>query len=399
MSVVEMPNMLGDLWAPMPSEWLSEPPPPREWLLVKTSDHAEDMGVLPRGVVGLLASAGGVGKTMLVSQLALLVGAGCGRPFIGEIVVAAPARGGRVLLALGEEDAAEIRRRVFNAALALRLTPEQRDRALGNVVVLPLRGRDCALVGTDPASRTTYRTQLHADLLERLKAEGPWALVILDPMARFSGADAESSNALATQFVSAAEALCAVPGSPALLIAHHTSQVARNTGDRSAVAARGVTGLVDGVRWVATLTTEEESSGMVVCLAVAKTNYSPPIPESFHAKRSREFSGALVPLTDDDEATLEEARRANDRDTKREQKKAARVTLEDEKILAALPEPPGSLTLGGLLAALAGDGLGLSEKTLRNRLDGLADRGYARDLSGGSRGTKRAWARTGGERV
>lgn len=399
MSVVEMPSILGDLWAPMPSEWLSEPPPPREWLLVQTKDQAEDLGVLPRNVVGMLASAGGVGKTMLVCQLALLVGSGCARPFIGDLVVADEARGGRVLLVVGEEDGAEIRRRVYNAALALRLTPEQRERAIANIVPLPMRGRECALVAADPASRTTYRTPLHAELLERLRADGPWALVILDPMSRFGGTEAESSNGLATLFVSAAEALCEVPGGPAVLIAHHTSQLSRRDSDRSAVAVRGVTGIVDGVRWVSVMTVADGSGGTVVELSIAKTNYSPPIVDTFQAKRSREFSGALVPLTDEDEATLEEARQASDPGAAREQKKAQRVTFEDEKILAALPEPPGSLTLGGLLAALAGDGLGLSEKTLRNRLDGLADRGYARDLSGGSRGTKRAWARTGGERV
>lgn len=395
MSVVEMPSVLGDLWAPMPSEWLSEPPPPREWLLVQTKDQAEDLGVLPRNVVGMLASAGGVGKTMLVSQLALLVASGCARPFVGDLVVAPEARGGRVLLVVGEEDGAEIRRRVYNAALALRLTPEQRERAIANIVPLPMRGRECALVAADPASRTTYRTPLHAELLERLRADGPWALVILDPMSRFGGTDAESSNGLATLFVSAAEALCEVPGGPVVLIAHHTSQLSRRDSDRSAVAVRGVTGIVDGVRWVSVMTVADGLGGTVVELSIAKTNYSPPIVETFQAKRSREFSGALVPLSDEDRADLEEALQATDRGAAREQKKAQRVTFEEQRVLDVLPEPPDALSVGGVLSALAGAGVAVSEPTLRHRLNALADRGYAQDLSGGSRGRERQWARKG----
>ena len=56
-------------------EWYSTPPPPRRWLLRDARKENRD-GVLPLGKVGLLAAAGGVGKTTANTQLTLAVASG-----------------------------------------------------------------------------------------------------------------------------------------------------------------------------------------------------------------------------------------------------------------------------------------------------------------------------------
>src|SRR5262249_25635901 len=88
-------------------EWYTKPPERRSWLL---RDQRTDSGVLPLGKVGMLAGAGGAGKTMALTQLAVAVATGT--PWLGVLEVAAQ---GNVLLILGEEDAEEVRRRLYRA--------------------------------------------------------------------------------------------------------------------------------------------------------------------------------------------------------------------------------------------------------------------------------------------
>src|SRR6185503_12059828 len=119
----------------------------------------------------------------------------------------------------------------------------------------------------------------HADLLATLSTKAPtdgWALVIVEPFSRLAGKGAEADNALATAAVTALETLTQVPGNPAVMIAHHTSQDARRARVKDATAARGVTGITDGLRWIATMTPRDDG---LISLNVAKTNYGPPAPE------------------------------------------------------------------------------------------------------------------------
>jgi hypothetical protein len=351
-------------WHSLPAEWLFEQPPNRDWLLVRRRDNAPDVGLLPKGIVGMLIGAGGASKTMFCVQLALLAASGSHRPLIGDIGV--DAEPGKVLLMLGEEDAVEAHRRIYRAALALRLTPEQRGLALRNIFVLPLRGVDCALVDVDIATKTMHRTTMHAELLRRLKKEAPWSLIIADPVSRFSADGTESANSSATKFVSAFESFAIEEiGRPSVLLAHHTSQAARTTGDRAATAARGVTGLTDGVRWVANLTTEPNSGAKIVAFNVSKNNYSAPMTEVFLAKRSDEHGGALVPVQDGD---IEEPR---DKVSERREKA---FTDNGERIMSVLANaPPEGMLIGAIETALAGT---IVDRTLRRRMDALEASGY-----------------------
>src|SRR5262245_66496357 len=87
--------------------WFSEVPRDREWLL--KDSRANGRGVLPAGKVGGLIAAGGIGKTMVLTQLALAVAGGFRWLDTFDVTP------GRVLLVLGEEDEEEARRRTYHA--------------------------------------------------------------------------------------------------------------------------------------------------------------------------------------------------------------------------------------------------------------------------------------------
>ena len=234
--------------------WLVEDPPPMPRLL-QTPDGKSCF--LPRGKVGMLVAAGGRGKSQALADLAVAVASG--GSWLRTYPVKAP---GRVLLAYGEEDLDEARRRLHRTARAAGLLPDHRgtwaadgaDRfalLLRNLELLPLYGQPAALVDPDaPDLASTFAEALLAKLAEPGE---PWALVILDPGARFMGPDAEKDNAAATRFVEVLERMTQIPGAPAVLLAHHTNKTALGEEESDQGAARGSSALVDGARWVANL--------------------------------------------------------------------------------------------------------------------------------------------------
>ncbi|MFW6023692.1 MAG: AAA family ATPase [Myxococcota bacterium] len=261
---------------PAAAEWFTNSPPRRRWLLEQAtppaspSEQPQRQGWLPLGKVGMLAAAGGVGKTMALVQLAVSVATG--RDWFG-LKVANP---GRALLALAEEDAEEVRRRLYAAAGTAELDREERMLAAQRVTVLPLAGVPVAMLERDARGNP-----IETGVLEELRAiledgRGEWRLVVLDPLTRWAGLDAETDNLEATRFVAAVESLVRVPGGPTVILSHHTSKASRRDGGREATAARGSSALVDGVRWCATMVPAASAEAPTVELAVAKANYSRP---------------------------------------------------------------------------------------------------------------------------
>ncbi|HEU4403716.1 MAG TPA: AAA family ATPase [Polyangiaceae bacterium] len=315
-------------------------PPARDWLLEREPENDEErdeakkwggegarVGVLPLGKVGLLASAGGCGKTMLLCQLAISVATGL--PWLGrrggrQGWHVAPRALGKSLLLLGEEDEDEARRRLYNAADTMGLNDEERARAADLIHFVPLAGCPSALTERDERGAVRSSPAMHAlrDRLEALaKADGePWRLVVVDPLARFADSEAEADNAAATRFIQEAETLARRIGEhksgPAVLVAHHTAKVARREGDASGNAIRGASGLVDGARWAATLESLPEPdvgpdgpggrrlgfSG--ARLALVKSNYSATAPPLW---LRRAGNGALVEMTADERERFEAA--------------------------------------------------------------------------------------------
>lgn len=262
---------------------LAAPPKPRDWLLMRPAERGERgdqrgrVGVFPSGKVGMLAAAGGIGKTSALVRLALAVATG--RPWFGEGSWA-PTAAGRVLLALGEEDKEEVQRRLHNSMQAMKLDHADIENAASRILVLPLAGLPTPFV--ESGERGPVEGCAVAEIQRVLKehaGDTGWRLLIFDPLSRFAGQDAEKDNAQATRAIQAFETLVSAPGDPGVLIAHHTSQESRTKGKGSASAARGVTGLTDGVRWVATLTPKRDDqdgdSPEWVELSIAKTNYGP----------------------------------------------------------------------------------------------------------------------------
>jgi RecA-family ATPase len=276
-----------------------EKPPRRRWLLRRAED-----GVFPLGKLGILAAAGGVGKTMACVQLALAVATG--RKWL-EAFDMAPEGIGRVLLALGEEDEEEVRRRMYNAARAMSLGERERRDALERIVVLPLAGCHVALTQNDD-SAGSIDTEAANVLRRKMDEESDWRLVVLDPLSRFAGPDAETNNAAATRFIETAESLCKVPGAPAVLVVHHSAQHARAGDLRRAgeprdasLVARGATGITDGARWVASLDSlhtglEEEQLAHLGVLTIVKNNYAPMMHDPILLRRLRDHGGALRAL-------------------------------------------------------------------------------------------------------
>jgi hypothetical protein len=282
-------------------DWTSATPPRPRWILRQARSQrtiADGQGVLARGIVGLVVAQGGAGKTQFLAQLAVAVA------LPREAHDTSPGRfswGGRggweiedtgpVLLVLGEEDEGEAHRRVHRALLAYGLldAPSPQVRAWLDIVrrrLVVVAGAGVpGLALTRPPGRDGAALSNAAYDLRRLldDTDEPWALVVLDPLSRFAGADAEKDQHAATVLVQALEFLAGAPGSPAVVVAHHSSQNARSLQAMSSSDARGVTALSDGVRWQAGIRPRPRvaDAPSLLDLAVTKSNramHPPSLP-------------------------------------------------------------------------------------------------------------------------
>lgn len=280
-------------------------PKNRAWLL--REPHRSGLaiagaGALPLGKAGMIAGTGGVGKTMLLCQLALAVAVDGEKWFGFEVESHGP-----VVLGLAEEDAEEIHRRLFNAAEALKLTREQREQAGKRILALPLAGKGIALTESDGGGNVDESANLK-HMRHQLELEDvDWRLIILDPLSRWAGNDVEKDNHAATRFVQAVESLCKAPGGPTVLVAHHANKASRGT----IAEERGVSGLRDGFRWCATVSREWfEREGTLferVILHNTKTNYSKPF-RTVSLTREHDLSGTLRRMTESEVENFEEMR-------------------------------------------------------------------------------------------
>jgi hypothetical protein len=345
------PGAIDAAWSPVTLESLNTPPNARRWLLrYPTADgrqcaQGSGDGFFPRGKVGTLVSAGGVGKTHALVGLAISLATG--RRWFDHFHVDYEARQGRVLLALAEEDAEEVHRRIYEGTRDL--SPDELRRVAEHVVTLPLAGRPVSLLRHAADGRNIEESPELAALRARLEAEGGehgWSLVALDPMARWAGPDVESDNTAATRLVQALETLTTAPGGPGVLVAHHSSKLARRSGS---VDSRGVTGITDAVRWEATLRTD----GKEVLFGLSKSNYSRPMFEDLRLVRGK--GGALRAQDADEAEEHREAQKAKEgeRDAAKEARREERIKRAEGAILAGLRSAQAPITRRSELASLA----------------------------------------------
>lgn len=292
------PSAIDRLWGHVPLKWATEQPPPRRYLVT----HPDGDGLLPLGKAGILTSQGGTGKTNAVLQLAVAIATG--RDWLDHflIPVGSPRK---VLLLLGEEDVEEVWRRIHHVCELLQLDAHARAAVAENIYAIPLSAEQTPLlrIEGDDAVPTKHLLAMRARLADSAgddELDG-WGLIVIDPLSRFAGIDAESDNRLATQFVQACETLTRSPGTPTVLVCAHSSKESIRAGRAD---SRGVTGLTDGFRWHATLCRERDRDW--VTLAVEKNNYARPT-DDLHLCRKR--GGLLaVEAPEDTQKRLEEER-------------------------------------------------------------------------------------------
>lgn len=335
-----------------PIEWFTVKPPSRTWLL---RDGRTGRGLLPLGRVGQIIAEGGAGKSWAAFQFAIAVATGT--PWLGTFDVMRP---GRVLIIAGEEDDDECWRRLYKSRHAARTSPPPE----GAIVVLPLAGVPCPMLerGED---RNVAEAPFLRWLREYVAAHGPWDLIIVDPLSRFAGPDAEIDNATATRFIQSLESIATLTGAT-VLVAHHTNKLGRMGGRVEAVAGRGSSALVDGVRWQCSLGSERlalddsdtrKRLGELVTWSHTKSNYSVRADELL-LRRDLDNGGALVPLDATDLDTVQAARgRDLGSEAKRQAKEAhrdARKDVEDATVLRVVRERPGISTRDLATAVQAG---------------------------------------------
>ena len=250
---------------------LDEKLPERRYLL-RDGDEPDSPGVLPGGRVGILVAGGGVGKTWALVQLGISVATG--GLWLGRFRASEK---GHALLVLAEEEAVEAKRRLHTAVRRLNLST---DRAsLRRLHILALAGHDVTLTRMSERGELET-TQAHGDLLRLLNEHtDPWSLVVIDPLSRFAAADAETDNAAATRFIQSVEQLSHAKGEPTVLVAHHSSKAARDSGKQTDTASRGASAITDGARWAASLTRRDpviENAPRLVDFTITKTNYGRP---------------------------------------------------------------------------------------------------------------------------
>ena len=266
--------------------WIDSPPPLPEPVVAWREKYEQERILIPQGRVGFIIGAGGIGKSFAVLDLALSVASG--QPWFGhKEFLSTP---GRVLLVAAEDEGAEVAHRLSRMAKDnKRYQPDTRTLLEKNLCVWPRSGKNNCLVTMrdgEPVPGPFADT-----LLRRLNDRQPWAMVILDPASRHLSPEAEINNWAATDWVRRLEDLAkTVKGNPAVVVVHHTRKSDRR-GTTTAESARGSSALVDGARYVVTLSTatlndldgtrsdEGKRSTDIITWRHAKANHGPRAPD------------------------------------------------------------------------------------------------------------------------
>jgi hypothetical protein len=284
--------------------------PPIQWLFT---------GSFRRGTMGLLAGAGGVGKSFLLLQMACMIASGAST--VDNIFV--PGRVGKVVCLFGEDDEETIHHRIEAVVTAwgrpawsgIDLNPglavnDFVERINQNLFVMTGAGNDWRLlkkVGPNPEPTPAVES-----LLEFLgKIEG-LELVIVDPLSRFFGAE-ENDNTAGTLFCEQLERIAMRTGA-AVLCSHHVNKDSskKDSDPLRAEALRGASAFANGARWVCVLATKplrkgEADQGLLVG-RVVKKNFGKP-EKAFYLCRGeggilREYVFPKGEQSDDEESLM-----------------------------------------------------------------------------------------------
>jgi hypothetical protein len=215
----------------------TNPPQPRVYVID---------ALLPEGITALMTGYGGVNKTRLVLIMGVCITAGM--PFFGMHTTP-----GAVIIVCGEDDRAEIDRRLGAIVQALALTPEQIQLVTERLLIFTTLGEDIRLTGTRNGSTTG--TGLADRLIDRCREHAeqcgvPVRLVGFDHFALISGGDL-NDNSDATLLNQQAGRIAKATGASVLTLAHHRKSSAKE--DSSQHAVMGAAAIVNTARLVVQL--------------------------------------------------------------------------------------------------------------------------------------------------
>ena len=257
---------------------------------------------LEAGDSGLLAGGGGSGKSWLVVEIALGLALGWSWPWPRDIGWEArdPAR---VAYFSAEDRARHVHRRLSAIGRYHGVTPGSEEARLADANLDLFAAPHRRL--TETAFGEPRLGEFTEQLLEEVEP-GAYRLIILDPLSAFAPS-AEIDVLGAAALVDAARRVAAEKNAAVLLV-HHSSQAAILSRETGQAAARGHTALVDGQRWVATLSPaldpeqaadlgmDEIQRRRWVQLAIPKVSYAAAIPPmTFRRSIDPEHAGVLEP--------------------------------------------------------------------------------------------------------
>ena len=265
--------------------------------LFTLKDHkGKEQLFIPRGKVCVLASEGGLGKSLLALHLGMQLALNQDtnlRSWCGDPLKPVP-RSGKVVLLYAEEDKQSCLFRmrqmlsnengIVNADLINRLS--------GRLIPAPLcisdKNADSSLGLSDSIrSGDTGAEQRRNRLFQSLETIGGdegLDLIVVDPLAQFGGSDFETDNGEASRLMRHIQQLTGLKGNPTVLIVHHSAKAAKK--NKLAHGIRGSSAIKDNARQACILRRVDESDTGedylkddlkrgVLELVIAKSNYGP----------------------------------------------------------------------------------------------------------------------------
>jgi hypothetical protein len=307
------------------NNFLLTDPPKKPMLLEYANENGISTGFLPKGIVAMLVGAGGIGKTHLLAQLAIAVASGS--PWLETYTPTSYCgieKKGNVFFGLGENQYDDIHRVLYKASKHLRnrtpdlLENDPLEDASKRIAAFSFCGQQAAFIEQKKPSRYFHEFKMR---LIDATPEGGWDLIILDPVSRLMGADAETDNAAATQFIALLEELTIdLLGNPTILFAHHVSKAAikgnstsKSSEGASQADSRGASALTDGVRWQCNFYKKETA----IFIEMTKSNFTKIIDP---IQIEKEMDGYLKKATSKESTKTYDASKNEDAPYRRNEK-------------------------------------------------------------------------------
>jgi replicative DNA helicase len=206
-------------------KYLLTEPPPAKFIL-----NCRGIPFMRQGVVSLLVSMGGIGKTYFLLCLAHALSSG------NRWGCFEPEQAYKTLFIGAEDDTSELSRRLWIIGKGDFPT---------NLHAVSMSGKIQALMEMN--GENPVRSKWYDWLRETIEAHMPLDILFLDPLSRLYGLS-ENRNEHATAFIQSMEALSIKYGIN-IVVSHHANKDSSNQVKAKQGMARGASGFIDGVRF------------------------------------------------------------------------------------------------------------------------------------------------------